>query len=193
LEETSILQLEESEGYPERQILLKACPSFENLIKTIGKELTPSIHTFLFYLENCENESNNSVSSLQKIRRESSRTPKLIYYMENLESLLIKYTKRVKYDGLMRYFHRTQARDFRIKVNQLTDLDNQEEEPKKKKQKVKKEKPKKDTTTKSKGRGQGKKRKENEDEQAGGDDSSVKSGAPKKKAKKKKDDDAMDE
>lgn len=100
---------------------------FEELVKFIGRQLSPDINFFILHLEE-EDKKNQQAQTKKKPDGGSSRKqeilkntrliPKLVYAMEQFSKCIMQLSSKTKID-LHKYIGQGTTRDFRILVNEL--------------------------------------------------------------------------
>ncbi|XP_044756769.1 Fanconi anemia group I protein [Coccinella septempunctata] len=100
---------------------------FEELVKFIGRQLSPDINFFILHLEEedkknqlaqTKKKSHGVTSRKEEILKNTRCIPKLVYVMEQFSKCIMHLSNKTKFD-LHKYIGQGTTRDFRILVNEL--------------------------------------------------------------------------
>ncbi|KAH1013955.1 hypothetical protein HUJ04_002869 [Dendroctonus ponderosae] len=102
---------------------------FEKLVKLAGKQLGPTIYTFVCQLELGQHKDDDSTNQggkkksesaalKSKVLRETKTIPKAVYEMEQFSKYIIQLSNKTKYD-LSKYVGQGTSRDFRINLQNI--------------------------------------------------------------------------
>nr|XP_022920063.1 Fanconi anemia group I protein-like [Onthophagus taurus] len=95
---------------------------FDSVIKLAGRQLSPSVNKFIFYLEETQKENESEVKKKKKsndilknkVLYETKSIPKVVYLTEQFSRLVTQLSKKTKID-VFKYIGLGTTRDFRIK------------------------------------------------------------------------------